>query len=109
MIVKIGDRIFETAYDGHAEKKRDRKRVYVGSRQDLDERQFDCTLKGKNRAGATGPFGPDCPFASNPEIDITHRNLKCRPEKMTPESVRLAEPAQTLLYNYSETFLVILR
>lgn len=51
MIVKIGDRIFETAYDGHPEKN-GTKSIYVGA-VSLDERQFDCTLKGKNHTGAT--------------------------------------------------------
>lgn len=51
VIVKIGDRIFETAYDGHPEKN-GTKSIYVGA-VCLDEGQFDCTLKGKNHAGAT--------------------------------------------------------
>lgn len=51
VIVKIGDRIFETAYDGHPEKN-GTKSIYVGA-VSLDEGQFDCTLKGKNHTGAT--------------------------------------------------------
>lgn len=51
MIVKIGDRIFETGYDGHPEKN-GTKSIYVGA-VSLDEGQFDCTLKGKNHTGAT--------------------------------------------------------
>lgn len=51
VIVKIGDRIFETAYDGHPEKN-GTKSIYVGT-VSLDKGQFDCTLKGKNHTGAT--------------------------------------------------------
>lgn len=51
VIVKIGDRIFETAYDGHPEKNGTRS-IYVGA-VSLDKGQFDCTLKGKNHTGAT--------------------------------------------------------
>lgn len=51
VIVKICDRIFETAYDGHPEKN-GTKSIYVGA-VSLDEGQFDCTLKGKNHTGAT--------------------------------------------------------
>lgn len=51
VIVKIGDRIFETAYYGHPEKNGTRS-IYVGA-VSLDEGQFDCTLKGKNHTGAT--------------------------------------------------------
>ena len=51
LIVKIGDRIFETAYDGHPEKN-GTKSIYVGT-VSLDKGQFDCTLKGKNHTGAT--------------------------------------------------------
>lgn len=51
VIVKIGDRIFETGYDGHPEKN-GTKSIYVGA-VSLDEGQFDCTLKGKNHTGAT--------------------------------------------------------
>lgn len=51
VIVKIGDRIFETAYYGHPEKN-GTKSIYVGT-VSLDKGQFDCTLKGKNHTGAT--------------------------------------------------------
>ncbi len=51
VIVKIGDRILETAYDGHPEKNGTRS-IYVGT-VSLDKGQFDCTLKGKNHTGAT--------------------------------------------------------
>lgn len=51
VIVKIGDRIFETAYYGHPEKN-GTKSIYVGI-VSLDKGQFDCTLKGKNHTGAT--------------------------------------------------------
>lgn len=51
VIVKIGDRIFKTAYDGHPEKNGTRS-IYVGA-VSLDEGQFDCTLKGKNHTGTT--------------------------------------------------------
>lgn len=51
VIVKIGDRIFETAYYGHPEKNGTRS-IYVGT-VSLDKGQFDCTLKGKNHTGAT--------------------------------------------------------